>query len=210
MGIATVQGAAPARRWIARNPPRGVAELPCCRATPWPVCWPAANTSITGLGTVTYNDGKRILAFGHPFFNLGPVDMPMSKGEILFTNASASPAEQIRQCHRDRGRTPPGPPQRHHGRARRYGRDAARDGARSFFAEDNTIRKQHDFHFNVFVQQKWTPFLMMMTLFNSINGLNNYMDECTYRVSGKIGLAGDQKMSVSTMQAPGEMSVPAP
>ena len=28
--------------------------------------------SVTGLGTVTYNDGKRVLAFGHPFFNLGP------------------------------------------------------------------------------------------------------------------------------------------
>jgi len=31
---------------------------------------------VTGLGTVTYNDGKRVLAFGHSFFNLGPVDMP--------------------------------------------------------------------------------------------------------------------------------------
>src|SRR5689334_22055080 len=26
--------------------------------------------SVTGVGTVTYNDGKRVLAFGHPFFNL--------------------------------------------------------------------------------------------------------------------------------------------
>ena len=30
-------------------------------------------------GTITYNDGKRILAFGHPFYNLGPIDMPMAK-----------------------------------------------------------------------------------------------------------------------------------
>ncbi len=43
----------------------------------------SGDMSITGLGTVTYNDGKRILAFGHPFFNLGPVDMPMSKSEVL-------------------------------------------------------------------------------------------------------------------------------
>src|SRR3989441_1871334 len=33
----------------------------------------SGDKSITGLGTVTYNDGKRVLAFGHPFFNLGPV-----------------------------------------------------------------------------------------------------------------------------------------
>jgi hypothetical protein len=30
-------------------------------------------------GTVTYNDGKRVLAFGHPMFNLGPINMPLSK-----------------------------------------------------------------------------------------------------------------------------------
>ncbi len=46
----------------------------------------SGDMSVTGLGTVTYNDGKRVLAFGHPFFNLGPVDMPMSKGEVLMTS----------------------------------------------------------------------------------------------------------------------------
>ncbi len=45
--------------------------------------------SITGAGTVTYNDGKRVLAFGHPFFNLGPMDMPMTRGEVLMTLASS-------------------------------------------------------------------------------------------------------------------------
>ena len=31
----------------------------------------SGDMTITGGGTVTYNDGKRILAFGHPMFNLG-------------------------------------------------------------------------------------------------------------------------------------------
>src|SRR5258706_1432891 len=44
---------------------------------------------VTGLGAVTYNVGKRVLAFGHPFFNLGPVNMPMSKGEVLMVLSSA-------------------------------------------------------------------------------------------------------------------------
>src|SRR5581483_3868232 len=48
----------------------------------------SGDMSVTGLGTVTYNDGKRVLAFGHPFFNLGPVNMPMSKGEVLMTLSS--------------------------------------------------------------------------------------------------------------------------
>ena len=48
----------------------------------------AGDMGISGFGTVTYNDGKRVLAFGHPFFNLGPVDMPMAKSEVVLTLAS--------------------------------------------------------------------------------------------------------------------------
>ena len=43
---------------------------------------------IAAFGTVTYNDGKRVLAFGHPLFNLGPVDMPLAKSEVVLTLAS--------------------------------------------------------------------------------------------------------------------------
>ena len=49
----------------------------------------SGDMSMTGLGTVSYNDGHRVLAFGHPFFNLGPIDMPMSKGEIIMVLSSA-------------------------------------------------------------------------------------------------------------------------
>jgi hypothetical protein len=62
----------------------------------------------------------------------------------------------------------------------------------------------------VFVQQKWTPYLMMMTLFNTISGLNDFMEECTYRISGKVELDGQENLNISTMQAAGDMSVPAP
>ena len=65
--------------------------------------------SVTGLGTVTYNDGRRILAFGHPFFNIGPVDMPMSKGEVLTIlpsayqpNKVANATEIVGALHQDR------------------------------------------------------------------------------------------------------------
>ena len=39
------------------------------------------------------------------------------------------------------------------------------------FGENNAVRNEKEFRFNVFVQQKWTPYLMMVTLFNSISGL---------------------------------------
>ena len=34
-------------------------------------------------GTVTYIDGERVLAFGHPLYNLGKVDFAMAKADVL-------------------------------------------------------------------------------------------------------------------------------
>ncbi len=36
----------------------------------------------TGVGTVTYRVGNRVLAFGHPMFNLGAVSMPMTTAYV--------------------------------------------------------------------------------------------------------------------------------
>ncbi|MBM3745194.1 MAG: hypothetical protein FJW34_05310 [Acidobacteria bacterium] len=170
----------------------------------------SGDMSITGLGTVTYNDGRRVLAFGHPLFNLGPLDMPMSRAEVLLTHASsfqpgkfANATEIVGAFRQDR----------HSAIMGVLGETAAvvpvSLTVRSF-ADDNSIRRQKDFRFNVFVQQKWTPYLMMVTLFNSISGLNDFREESTFRLSGKVELAGQQSLVLSTMQAPGEMAAPVP
>ena len=78
------------------------------------------------------------------------------------------------------------------------------------FGENNTIRKESDLHFSVFVQQKWTPYLMMMTLFNSISSLNEFAEETTYRFSGKVALDGQPGVSLSTMLAANEGPAPVP
>ena len=39
--------------------------------------------NMAATGTVTYSDGKNVLAFGHPYFNSGPVNMPMAKAKIM-------------------------------------------------------------------------------------------------------------------------------
>lgn len=38
---------------------------------------------LTAVGTVTYVDGNKVLAFGHPFYNLGPVDYGLTSAEVL-------------------------------------------------------------------------------------------------------------------------------
>ena len=165
---------------------------------------------VTGLGTVTYNDGKRILAFGHPFFSLGPINMPMSKGEVVMTLASqyqpnkfANATGIVGTLHQDR----------HSGIMGILGEEsnmipvAVKVRA---LRENASVAREKDFRFNVFVQQKWTPSLMMMTLFNSLSDLNEFADEATYRLSGRIEMNGQSNLSLTTMQASGEQPVPAP
>jgi hypothetical protein len=166
--------------------------------------------SVTGLGTVTYNDGKRVLAFGHPFFNLGPIDMPMSKGEVLMTLASqyqpnkmANATEIVGALHQDR----------HSGIMGTLGSESKMIPVEvkvRALTEGESVAREKSFHFNVFVQQKWTPSLMMMTLANTLSELNEFTDEATYRLAGQVEMNGQSNLSLSTMQTSGELPIPAP
>ncbi len=170
----------------------------------------SGDMSATGMGTVTYNDGKKVLAFGHQFFDLGPLDMPMAKSDILMVLSSSfqptkfgNATEVVGALHQDR----------YSGILGELGAEAPSIPVtvklRSHGA-NGQVFKQKDLHFSVFVHQKWTPFLMMLTLFNSLQQMNEYADEMTYRMSGDVRLEGAPDVKVSTMLAPGEMPVPPP
>ena len=208
MGISPVQGGAsagaltakPAAGWEhALNPGEAVSGILV-----------SGDMSTTGMGTVTYNDGKRILAFGHQFFDLGPVDMPIAKSEILTVLSSAyqpnkvgNATEVVGALHQDRhtgimgemGAEAPVIPV--HVKVRAYG-------------DNNTVVKERDLDFNIFVHPKWTPFLMSATLSNSLQQMNLYADEMTYRMTADMVMDGTQNIHVSTMLAPGEFPVPMP
>ncbi len=165
---------------------------------------------ISAFGTVTYNDGKRVLAFGHPLFNLGPVDMPLAKSEVVLTLASqfqpskmANATEIVGALRQDR----------HSGIMGELGATSPMIPVtlkvRSLDAKE-AVLNQKDFHFNVFVHQKWTPTLMMLTLYNSISNLNDFADETTYRLNGKVEMNGPRNIGLATMQATGDMPMPAP
>lgn len=170
----------------------------------------SGDMSTTGMGTVTYNDGKKVLAFGHQFFNLGPIDMPMAKSEILTVlsssyqpNKMGNATEVVGALHQDR----------HTGIMGELGSEApvipVHVKVRARDEKDNIIRERN-LNFNVSVHQKWTPFLMSATLSNSLQQMNLYAEEMTYRMSGEVVMEGAQKIQVSTMVAPGELPTPMP
>ena len=166
--------------------------------------------SVSAMCTVTYNDGKNVLGCGHPLFNLGPVDLPMAKSEVLMTLASAfqpnkfgNATEIVGALHQDR----------HSAIMGQLGQTAVmvpvNVKVRSF-TDGSKIPVEKELHYSVFVHQKWTPYLMMLTLFNSLNGMNDFSDEATYRLSGDIEVDGAEKLSLSTIFSTGEAPMPAP
>jgi hypothetical protein len=208
MGIVAVQGGAAAGALSAKPAPGWQQSLSPGDAVSGVLV--SGDMSATGMGTVTYNDGKNILAFGHQFFDLGPVDMPMAKSEILMTlsssyqpNKMGNATEVVGALRQDRFT----------GIMGELGAEAAtipvHVKVRSLGPHD-VVLKQKDLNFSVFVQQKWTPFLMMLTLSNSLQQMNQYADEMTYRMTGTVEIDGTPNIHVSTMLAPSEMPVPAP
>jgi hypothetical protein len=51
------------------------------------VVW--GDVKLGATGTVTYNDGTRVLAFGHPFLGTGSVSIPMARADVVWTVPSA-------------------------------------------------------------------------------------------------------------------------
>lgn len=170
----------------------------------------AGDLSITGLGTVTYNDGERVLAFGHSFFNLGPIEMPLSEAEILMVLSSELEPNKFGNATQVVGALQQ---DRHSGIMGVLGSEAQTVPVslkvRSFDRSE-TVRREQDFEFDVFVHPQWTPYLMMLTLYNSLSGLNDYGEDTTYRLSGEVELDGHPKLNLSTMRSAGNVQAPAP
>jgi hypothetical protein len=80
---------------------------------------------------------------------------------------------------------------------------------RSLDAKEKVLGEK-DYKFNVMVHQKWTPTLMMLTLYNTISQLNEFSDETTYRLSGKVDMAGPHPIALATTMSTGDAPVPAP
>jgi hypothetical protein len=208
MGVTTVQGGSTASIFSAKPAPGWETSLNPGEAISGILI--SGDMSATGMGTVTYNDGKRILAFGHPFYNLGPIDMPMAKSEVLMTFSSSyaptkfgSATEVVGALKQDRftgimgelGAEAPSIPV--HVRVRSL--DAG-----------GKVVTQKDLNFSVFVHEKWTPLLMTVTLANSLQQMNEFADEVTYRMSGNVELDGGRKIEVSNIQTGTDQPIPAP
>jgi hypothetical protein len=158
---------------------------------------------IAATCTVTYMDASRLLACGHPLLNFGRVDMPMAKAQVLLSLASpansfkiVNTTEQVGAFVQDR----------HTGIMGRFGKDA------QMIPVTVTVRggsKPKEFHFDVLNNFKLTPTLMMATVFNALQGMNEYGEDTTYRMAGRINVQGFTPVAMQNMFAPADGGNPA-
>ena len=75
--------------------------------------------SLGGTGTVTHVEGGRVYAFGHPFYNLGPTEFPMTRAYVHALLPSLMSSTKLSTHGRDHRHLPAGSRGDDRGRARR-------------------------------------------------------------------------------------------
>ncbi len=158
--------------------------------------------SIAGTCTVTYIDPERLLACGHPLLQFGRVDMPMTKARILATLPSPMDSFKIVNTTEPIGAFVQ---DRKTGILGRFAKEPEMIPV-TLTVHGSSAPKQ--FHFEVLNNAKLTPVAMMATVFNALQGLNEYGEEVTYRLDGHIAVDGYPDVKLQNMYAPIEPSQP--
>src|SRR5437773_757105 len=147
--------------------------------------------SIAAAGTVTFRDGDRIYAFGHPFLSLGASDMPMSETAVVtvIPNVNNSfklsvPGAMMGSISQDRasgvfgqlGQAPKMIPVK-------INLHTSRDRSETYsyeIANDSFL----------------TPLLLNLTVFNTITASERALGESTITIKGAINVKGQEPIEL--------------
>jgi len=157
---------------------------------------------IAGTCTVTYVDATHLLACGHPLLQSGNVDMPMAKAQVLATLPSGSNSFKIVNTTESVGSFVQ---DRRTGIMGRFDREPQMIPVTLSFSGTAHAKQ---FHYEVLNNPKITPTAMMATVFNALQGMNEYGEDTTYRLTGDILVQGYPKLGVQNMYTPVDGSTP--
>ncbi|HJZ78736.1 MAG TPA: SpoIVB peptidase S55 domain-containing protein [Pyrinomonadaceae bacterium] len=168
--------------------------------------------SIAAAGTVTYRDGERIYAFGHPFLSLGQADMPMTESSVVIVIPNAYNSFKLAVPGRLVG-------------------SISQDRSTGVFGELghapkmipvklnlHTSRGQDEqFNYEIVSDEFLTPLLLNLTVFNSIAARERSIGEATISVDGAIAVAGQSRIAIqrrfssanAALMAAGAIATPA-
>jgi SpoIVB peptidase S55 len=158
---------------------------------------------IAATCTVTYMDAQHLLACGHPLLQFGMVDLPMTKAEVLATLPSPLNAFKIVNATEPVGAFIQ---DRHTGIMGEFGKQPEMIPV-TLNIHSGAASKQ--FHYEVLNNANLSPVAMMATVFNALHGVNEYGEDTTYRMNGRISVNGYPDVTVQNMFAPSDGGQPA-
>jgi hypothetical protein len=139
-------------------------------------------------GTVTHIDGDKVYAFGHPFFGLGPAELPMTRAYVYAMLPSlmssfkiSTMGDVIGTIRQDRataiaGTLDKGP--------------ATVPMSVTLNSRRGTEVTTRTFKFQVGTDQTFTPLLSYVTLFNTLSGYERQFGTGTFVLKGRAKVAG--------------------
>ena len=158
---------------------------------------------IAATCTVTYMDAAHLLACGHPLMQFGSVNLPMTKAQVVATLPSPLNAFKIVNATEPVGAFVQ---DRHTGIMGEFGKRP------DMIPVALTIRggpSTKQFHYEVLNNAHLSPLAMMATVFNALHGMNEYGEDVTYRMNGKITVGGFPAVGVENMFAATDGGQPA-
>lgn len=139
----------------------------------------SGDLSLGATGTVTHIDGDRVYGFGHPFFNLGPTQFPMTRAYVhtllpsLFSSMKiASTGEIIGTIQQDRFTTIAGT----------LGKGPALIPISLSLTSDRGIKKT--FKLGVVNDQMFTPLLAYLSIVNTLGSYERQFGAASFAVKG--------------------------
>jgi hypothetical protein len=147
--------------------------------------------SLAASGTVTFRDGNRIYAFGHPFLSLGSSDMPMTEASVVTVIANmnnsfklAVPGQMVGTISQDRA----------------TGVFGSLGVAPKMIPVKITLHTSRErtetFNYEVANDSFLTPLLLNITLFNTITSSERTLGDSTISIKGEIKVKGQDAVSI--------------
>jgi hypothetical protein len=147
--------------------------------------------SVAASGTVTFRDGDRIYAFGHPFLSLGSADMPMTEGSVVtvIPNAYNSfklavPGQMVGSISQDRA-------------TGIFGQLGHAPKMIPVKLNLHTSRgRAEQFSYEVVSDEFLTPLLVNLTVYNSIAARERSLGDATISLRGEIKVKGQEPIKL--------------
>ena len=158
--------------------------------------------NIAATCTVTYTDADHLLACGHPLMQFGMIALPMTKAEVLATVPSQLNAFKIVNATEPVGAFVQ---DRHNGILGEFGKKPEMIPV-TLTIHGGSADKQ--FHYEVLNNPRLSPLAMTATVFNALHGVNEYGEETTYHMNGRIHVEGYPDVALQNMFASTDAGAP--